>query len=250
MSKELTLKKDINHEHNLSVIEQVVMQGDLSKLDSQQRVTYYNHICHTLGLNPYTRPFEYINLNGKLTLYAKKDATEQLRKVNKISITELEGRLIDDLYIVTAKARTSDGRIDQSCGAVTIGHLKGEQKANAIMKAETKAKRRVTLSISGLGWTDESEIESIPNATPAHVDIETGIIENTEEKISTEEYEMLNDLIGEDEDYRKNVISVLNKANISGLKQLPKRRFAELHNRITEYNKMKIQEIVSEEVSA
>lgn len=174
MTKELTVKKDIAKEHELSVIERVVMQGDLSKLDPNQRVTYYNKVCESMGLNPYTRPFDYISLNGKLTLYAKKDATEQLRQVKKISIISLEGRMVDDLYIVVAKANTPDGRMDQSTGAVAIGNLKGEQKANAIMKAETKAKRRVTLSISGMGWTDESEIESIPNAKLVNVDMETG----------------------------------------------------------------------------
>ena len=174
MSKELVVKKDMAAEHQMSVIERVVMQGDLSKLDPTQRVMYYNKVCESMGLNPYTRPFDYISLNGKLTLYAKKDATEQLRQVKKISITSLEGRMVDDLYIVVAKATTPDGRLDQSTGAVSIGNLKGEQKANAIMKAETKAKRRVTLSISGMGWTDESEIESIPHAQRVNVDLETG----------------------------------------------------------------------------
>jgi len=174
MSKDLTVKNDVAKDHELSVIERVVMQGDLSKLDATQRVTYYNKVCDSMGLNPYTRPFDYISLNGKLTLYAKKDATEQLRQVKRISIISLEGRMVDDLYIVVAKASTPDGRLDQSTGAVSIGHLKGEAKANAIMKAETKAKRRVTLSISGMGWTDESEIESIPNAKCVNVDMETG----------------------------------------------------------------------------
>ncbi len=173
---EVKNKVDINKEHDLSVIEQVVMQGDLSKLNAVQRVTYYHTVCNSIGLNPYTRPFDYISLNGKLTLYARKDATEQLRGVKKISITELDGRLVDDLYIVRATAKTPDGRTDQATGAVTIGNLKGEAKANAIMKAETKAKRRVTLSISGLGWTDESEIDSIPNAQKVDVDLETGEI--------------------------------------------------------------------------
>ena len=36
--------------------------------------------------------------------------------------------------------------------------LKGEVRANAILKAVTKAKRRATLSICGLGWLDESEV--------------------------------------------------------------------------------------------
>ena len=35
-----------------------------------------------------------------------------------------------------------------------------------MMKAETKAKRRVTLSICGLGMLDETEVETIPHAYP------------------------------------------------------------------------------------
>lgn len=170
-------KTDIAKQHDLSVIEQVAMQGDLSKLDSKQRVTYYHAVCESLGLNPYTKPFDYISLNGKLQLYARKDATEQLRNVKNISITSLEGRVVDDLYIVKAKATMPNGRTDESTGAVTIGNLKGDAKANAIMKAETKAKRRVTLSIAGLGWVDETEIETIPMAKKVKVDIQTGEIE-------------------------------------------------------------------------
>lgn len=186
MSNEVvTLKKDITKEHDLSIIEQVVMQGDLSKLNPEQRVTYYHTVCKSIGLNPYTRPFDYISLNGKLTLYAKKDATEQLRGIRDISITGLEGGVVEDLYIVKAKATMPNGRTDESTGAVSIGILKGEHKANAIMKAETKAKRRVTLSICGLGWVDESEIESIPNAQKVTVDLETGEIK---ENLNTIDY--------------------------------------------------------------
>jgi len=35
---------------------------------------------------------------------------------------------------------------------------------NAVMKAVTKAKRRLTLSLCGLGWLDETEVDSIPEA--------------------------------------------------------------------------------------
>src|SRR5574338_278121 len=144
---------------NLSVIEQVVVQGDLSKLSPIERVTYYKKVCESMGLNPLTKPFDYILLSGKLTLYARKDCTEQLRKIHGVSIEDLQKQVIDDIYIVNAKARDKSGRTDESTGAVNIGNLKGEAKANAIMKAETKAKRRVTLSICGLGWCDETEIE-------------------------------------------------------------------------------------------
>ena len=47
---------------------------------------------------------------------------------------------------------------------MSIKGLVGEELANAYMKAETKAKRRVTLSICGLGWLDDSETESIRGA--------------------------------------------------------------------------------------
>jgi hypothetical protein len=77
---------------------------------------------------------------------------------------------------VTATAQSRDGRIDQATGAVSVMGLKGEAKANAIMKGETKAKRRVTLSMAGLGWLDESEAESIPGAQRVYVDTSTGEI--------------------------------------------------------------------------
>ncbi len=72
--------------------------------------------------------------------------------------------LVDGVYVVTAQARTPTGRTDESIGAVTIDKLTGEARANALMKTETKAKRRVTLSICGLGMLDEAEVDSIPGA--------------------------------------------------------------------------------------
>jgi hypothetical protein len=185
MSQEIVKKDDKNIE--LSLIEQVVMQGDLSALNPEQRVIYYNKVCESAGLNPFTRPFDYIKLNGRLTLYAKKDCTEQLRKLNGISIEGLEDRMMGDVFIIKAKARTRDGRTDEATGAVTIGNLKGDALANAIMKAETKAKRRVTLSISGMGWTDETEIETIPNAKQVVVDLNTGEIQKEPIQIKVEQ---------------------------------------------------------------
>lgn len=141
-------------------IESVLIQGDLSKLTPEQRVSYYNNVCESVGLNPLTKPFDYINLNGKLTLYAKRDATDQLRKIHQVSVTISQRERIEDIYVVTAKA-TSQGREDESTGAVNIAGLKGDALANALMKAETKAKRRVTLSICGLGILDETETDTI-----------------------------------------------------------------------------------------
>jgi hypothetical protein len=79
--------------------------------------------------------------------------------------------VVEDCYVVTARAAFPDGRHDESIGAVPIAGLKGESRAHAMMKAETKAKRRVTLSLVGLSTLDESEVESIPGAQPVPVDL-------------------------------------------------------------------------------
>jgi hypothetical protein len=149
-----------------AIAEQVAIKGDLSKLTEQQRMDYYTAVCASLGLNPLTRPFEYITLNGKLTLYARKDATEQLRKLARVTTSRLDKEQVGDLFVVTAYGRTPDGREDASTGAVATRGLVGEALANAMMKAETKAKRRLTLSLVGLGFPTEEEIEDLPAAEP------------------------------------------------------------------------------------
>lgn len=185
-----------------AIIERVVIAGDLKSLKPEERVQYYRAVCDSVGLNPLTKPFEYIELNGKLTLYALKTTTDQLRQIHQISVTIASRELLNGVYVVTAQAMTPDGRRDESIGAVPLEREDGEWKqssngkryfakngktvpmtgedlANAYMKAETKAKRRVTLSICGLGWLDESEVGSVPSARPVQVDKETGEIDQT-----------------------------------------------------------------------
>ena len=180
-----------------SAIEQVLVSGNLNSLTSEQRVSYYNKTCESLGLNPLTRPFEYITLNGKLTFYARKDCTEQLRNVQGVSIGISSREVVEGVYVVTARASNQAGRSDESIGAVPIDGLKGESRANAMMKAETKAKRRVTLSFCGLGMLDETEIESIPGARPmaqqaqSRPTIDAEVAQSQEPKASAEQIKAL-----------------------------------------------------------
>lgn len=148
-----------------AIAERVIINGDLSKLTPQERVSYYNEVCKSVGLNPLTKPFDYISPNGKLTLYALRACTDQLRTIHNVSVMELVESERDGVFIVTAKVQNGAGRTDASKGAVSISGLKGEALANAMMKAETKAKRRATLSLCGMGWLDESEVDSIPGAS-------------------------------------------------------------------------------------
>lgn len=145
------------------IMEAVIAKGDLSKLGPGERAEYYMRTCKSMGLNPLTQPFMYVTLNGKLTLYATRTATDQLRKINGVSLVSVQRDTTPEgVHIVTVRVRDAHGREDEEIGAVNIAGLKGDALANAYMKATTKAKRRATLSISGLGWLDESEIETIP----------------------------------------------------------------------------------------
>ena len=153
------------------IIEAVIAKGDIAQLSPQERAKYYVRVCESIGLNPMTRPFEYIVLNGKLTLYARKDATDQLRSIYGVSITDLAERERDGVFTIVATVTDKHGRTDMATGAVNIKSLQGENLANAMMKAETKAKRRATLSICGLGFLDESELppaaaSSVPPSPP------------------------------------------------------------------------------------
>lgn len=147
------------------VIAKTVIEGDLSRLSPRERVLYYNAVCRSLGLNPLTKPFELIRLNGKLTLYARKDCTDQLRKLHRISIEPPHTQVINnEVFVVTVTARTPDGRTDTEIGVVSIKGISGDSLCNLMMKGVTKAKRRVTLAICGLGMLDESEADSVPGA--------------------------------------------------------------------------------------
>ena len=139
-------------------------KGEGGRLDDNGKAEVTRQICETLGLNPATIPIQWITLGGKLIPYFTKGATDQIRQTHGISIEILERRTENDMSIVRCRATTKDGRQDESIGAVALKGLQGEAYANAVMKSETKAKRRVTLSIMGLGLLDESEI-SEPRAT-------------------------------------------------------------------------------------
>jgi len=147
-----------------SAIENLLIKGDLGALSPDQRNTYYLRLCDAAGLNPMTQPFEYLKLNGKLVLYAKKACTDQLRALNKISVVDMDQEEVEGIYSVTVKVQNGEGRTDMDIGSVNIAGKKGDDRANAIMKASTKAKRRATLSICGLGLLDETEVETIPAA--------------------------------------------------------------------------------------
>lgn len=149
---------------NIQKIEELLVTGNLAQFSNQERVAYVNKVCELVGINPLTRPFEFLTFQGKMVMYAKKDCTDQLRKVHGVSIRVTKQEIIDGLLFITVEATDKTGRVDSDIGVISIANLKGDSLANASMKCLTKAKRRVTLSICGLGILDETEVEAMPGA--------------------------------------------------------------------------------------
>ena len=173
-------------------IEHVLIKGDLAPLKAEERLEYYRAVCKSLGLNPLTRPFDYIyfkekrdendegdqsETGGKLVLYANRNCTDQLRQIHKVAIVPRSTtRAVTDDYATTEVfVVNKSGRTDSGLGMVYLKRsyydkearkrawyrLSGQKLADAVMKSETKAKRRATLSICGLSVLDNVELESV-----------------------------------------------------------------------------------------
>jgi hypothetical protein len=170
-AKDLKVQED-------SVVAQLILAGDLSKLNATDRVTYYRGYCERIGLDPFTKPFDILRLNGKEVLYLTRSGAQQLNKLHGVShqITAREV-IAGEVYQVTARATLPDGRHTESIGAVSVAGMKGENYCNAIMKAETKAKRRSTLDLLGLGILSEEEAVGMPGTT-------TGVIMPTDAEVA------------------------------------------------------------------
>ena len=163
-------------EIDASIVAKIVLEGDLSSLAPDERLKYYTGLCRSLKLNPLTKPFDYLQLSGKLVLYANKDCAQQLVRNHRLSLQILsQGRLDGDIYMVTVRATSGTQTVD-AVGVTNVYNLRGDQLANSIMKCCTKASRRATLAIVGLGILDETEVDTIPNAAVVDVDYSTGEI--------------------------------------------------------------------------
>lgn len=149
----------------------IICKGDLTPLTPEQRVTWYRMRCEAVGLDFRTQPFLYTALNNKLVLYPTKTATEQLCGQRAISTAIIERRNDDGVYSVLCRATLPNGQFTDSTGVVWVKGLVGEAFCNQLMKAESKAKRRAVLSLTGLGMLDETELETIPGTQTISPDV-------------------------------------------------------------------------------
>jgi hypothetical protein len=144
------------------VIASLVVSGDISQLSNVQLAWYYRHRCEALGLDPASKPFDVLTLQGKKILYLNRGGTDQLARIHRVNRRVVDGPKVIDLggskqVYVLIEATTPDGRSEQEIATVPL-----QDPANVLMKCVSKGKRRATISITSAGALDEDELETIP----------------------------------------------------------------------------------------
>jgi len=162
VKKQTNNQTDIEPFDSTKIVESLVVKGDISGLSPDEKARYYLQMCASLGLNPASHPLAFLKLQGRETLYASRGATDQLAAIHKLNREIIDGpKLIEfgGMKMVYAQARVThpNGRSETATATLPL-----TDPVNVLMKCETKAKRRATLSILGLGMLDESELETLP----------------------------------------------------------------------------------------
>ena len=156
----------VREQAGIAALEHVLGTGDLAQLSNTERVGHYLRVCRSLGLNPLSRPFDWIFFRDpdgteKLQLYPNQSCAAQLRRQHQIRLEVTRRETIGEMFVVEVKATTPDGREDFASKYVPLtnkyGRLNGQQYANALMKAETGAKRRATFSMVGLALPPDTD---------------------------------------------------------------------------------------------
>lgn len=153
-------------------LKKILFKGDLSSLTPEEQIAYYIQRCERVGLDPYSKPFDFLEIKDKdtgqvkITLYANKEAAAQLIVNRGISIEKIEDSEENGVYKVKAHVRTADGRTGINLSVAHVKGLAGKNYENAIKRTVTQAIRRAILMACGLGDTDETEVADIPNARP------------------------------------------------------------------------------------
>lgn len=170
----------ITKEQGAELFQKLILNNDLSSLSPVELVHYYHEVCSQLGLDPLRKPFEVLTLDGKKMMYPTKECTAQLTAIRGLTVQLVDQPVFfDGMVMYTARCSDSFGRAVEDIGVVSLSRwdkgrggyveMTGDSRANAIMKAATKAKRRAVLAFCGLGMIDESERPE--HAKEEHVDI-------------------------------------------------------------------------------
>lgn len=148
-----------------------VPRSDIDKMSELEQRQYYLDACEYFQVPPelnvlYFTYFDSGDGARVKVLAAKKGATDIIRDRLHINITELTDKMVNGSIVFFAKGMNGKGRFEMATGAKYIEGLKGQDLDSAIMTAQTRALKRLTLQFAGGGLLDESEV---PNSVTADI---------------------------------------------------------------------------------
>ena len=159
------------YEVDPAVVEQLI-RGDVSSVPREALLRYIFTFCERVGISPLAVPFSLMKTQRGMQLVANRnfyDAVASKYAVSRECVGEgfFEGT---DLYFTRYRASTPDGRVTEDMALVDTTGLNGNDLANAIMKAHTKGRNRVTRAHLGFPFPDETEAETVPGASVVSIE--------------------------------------------------------------------------------
>jgi len=143
---------------------------DLDRLSSDELRQYYLDACAFHGVPPELNVLAFTYMDSgdgarRRVLYAKKGATDIIRERLGISVADLRKEIFNGTLTYTCFGKNKDGRFEIAVGASYIDGLIGRALEVAIMVAQTRAIRRMTLQFAGAGLIDETELQADSKTT-------------------------------------------------------------------------------------
>ncbi len=153
--------------------EKFFLTRNLNNLNEEEKKVYYLRACEYFNLPPelnllYLGWMESGDGTRNLVLAATKGATDIIRGRQGITTVDLKMENMFGCVNFTAVGQNGKGRIERAIGSCSVEGLRGRALEVAIMTAQTRATRRMTLQFLGGGLLDETEFEekAIKNAPP------------------------------------------------------------------------------------
>lgn len=140
---------------------------NLESLSDAERQAYLGKVSEFMGLPPEMNALDMLWVPDETTglkryvPYARKGTTDILREIHGISVKSMEQHDGPGYVSFKATGVNPEGRQEVAIGAHSTEGLRAERLAAAIMTAETRAGRRLTLKFVGAGILDESEVNAV-----------------------------------------------------------------------------------------
>ncbi len=190
MSEELIKQ---NNEVSAAVMNRFLQTGDVKPFNEVDKLKIMHGICERLGVDPVARPLELLEFNGKQVWYLSATGCEMIAAKWNMSFEIVKHEINKDEGLVECIMRGTvpqTGRKDEATAFVQCAkkNLKGEieqffglDMANARMKCETKARRRLIKRLAGLDYIDEDDLKEIQKQTKTET--MTSLIDNYQKSI-------------------------------------------------------------------